>query len=507
MAALCQAEVDGSACCSCPAAAMICITVTPTSRTLGKVDLFNAASQGDVIELCLDHLEKEPDVKDLISTVDKPVIVSCRRKEDGGQWHGSEDARILLLRQAIVAGPAYVELDLDVARRIPRFGAVQRVISFTRMDRPEYDIDAIFDEAAQLSADVVKFTWPTPTLDAAWPLLAAVSQKRRVPIVGMGLGRPELTFSLLGLKFGSPWIYAALEKGMEAHPGQATVFELDEIYHHREIDKKTAFVAVAGFGESQTATIRVLNTAFQQLDMGVRCLPVQPGEVKSLKKMLDALKIKALLVKGPIGRDIVSLADSVDKHDRQSDYLDLLLRKDDGWHGYNTLWRSALKAVEARVGDGAAGTKPLESRNVLVLGNGGVSRSLAYAVAQRKGLVSVCGPDDADARKTASELGCRFVPYQNLYDTLMDVVVIGDRDLVAGQKQGNINPSLFKGKEFVADASDPPIENSLFAEARARGSKCVSPVEIFHEQLRAQFKALTGKELPEAALKAGSTET
>ena len=101
---------------------MICITVTPTSRTLGKVDLFNAASMGDVIELCLDHLEKEPDVKDLISTVSKPIIVSCRRKQDGGQWEGTEDARLMLLRQAIVAGPAYVELDLDIARRIPRFG-------------------------------------------------------------------------------------------------------------------------------------------------------------------------------------------------------------------------------------------------------------------------------------------------------------------------------------------------------------------------------------------------
>jgi 3-dehydroquinate dehydratase/shikimate dehydrogenase len=412
----------------------------------------------------------------------------------------------MLLRQAIVAGPAYVELDLDVARKIPRFGAVQRVISFTRMDRPEQDIDSVFDEAAQLSADVVKFTWPTPTIDDAWPLLAAVSQKRRLPIVGMGLGRPELTFSLLGLKFGSPWIYAALEKGMEAHPGQATVFELDEVYSHRDIDKKTAFVAVAGFGESQTATVRVLNAAFRQLDMAVRCLPVQPGEIKSLKKMLDALKIRALLVKGPLGQDLIPLADSVDKHDQQSAYLDLLLRKDDGWHGYNTLWRAALKALEAQFGKGADGSKPLERRNVLVLGNGGVARSLAYAVGQRKGLVSVCGPDDKDTRQTAATLGCRFVPYQNLYDTLTDAIIIGDRDLVAGQKQGNINPSLFKGSQYVVDASDPPVENSLFAEARDRGSKCISPREIFAEQIQAQFRALTGKDLPASAIAAAFPE-
>ncbi|MEZ6066613.1 MAG: type I 3-dehydroquinate dehydratase [Planctomycetaceae bacterium] len=479
---------------------MICITVTPTSRTLAKVDLLNAARQGDIIELCLDHLSKEPDIPDLLSAVSKPVIISCRRPQDGGQWKGTEDQRLLLLRQAIVAGPAYVELDLDIAPRIPRFGSVQRVICFTRMDRPEHDIDAIFDEAATHHADVVKFTWPTPTLDAAWPLLAAVSQKRRLPIVGMGLGRPELTFSLLGRKFGSPWIYAALEQGMQTHPGQATVFELDEVYHWREIDKKTSFVAIAGFGESQTALTRVFNAAFSQLGMGVRCLPIQPGEIKSLKKMLEALKIKAVLVKGGLGRDVLPLADQVDEHDKEAGCLDLLLRKDSGWKGYNTQWRAGLKALEAAVADGSGAARPLERYNVLVLGNGGVARSMAYAIGQRKGLVSVCGPNDAEARETASQIGCRFVAMQNLYDTLTDIIVIADPQLVAGQKQGCINPSLFRGKEIVLDISDPPSESTLAVEARERGAKVIPPQRIFEEQVRAQFKALTGSELPEEAL-------
>jgi hypothetical protein len=37
---------------------------------LAKVDLLDAASRGDIIEFCLDHLEKEPDVKD------QPVLAS-----------------------------------------------------------------------------------------------------------------------------------------------------------------------------------------------------------------------------------------------------------------------------------------------------------------------------------------------------------------------------------------------------------------------------------------------
>lgn len=484
---------------------MICITVAPESRTLGKVDILNACRFADVVELALDHLIKEPDVKDLIEGFDKPIIVSCRRKQDGGQFDGSEQERMQLLRQAIVAGPAYIELDLDIAPKIPRFGKTQRVISFTRMDRPESDIDSIFDEAANANADIVKFTWPTPTLDDAWPLLVAVSQKRRLPIVGMGLGRADLTFSLLGHKYGSPWIYAALEKGLEAFEGQATVFELDEIYSCREIDKSTAFVAIAGFGESQTITTRILNAAFKQIGANVRCLPIELGDVKMLKKMLDVLKIKAILVSEGNGQRLMPLAEHIDKHDAQSEYIDLLLRRDDGWHGYNTLWRSGLRALEAAVG-GGDNKRHLERQNVLVLGNGGMAQSMVYGVTQRKGLVSICGPKDKEAQKIASTNECRFVPFHNLYDTLADIIVIADRSIVCGQNQGNVNPSLFRANHTVLDVSEPPQEHGLFTEARERGCKVIEPQAVFVDQLSAQFKAITGRDLPAEAFAKGLAE-
>jgi len=480
---------------------MICITVAPTSRTLAKVDILNAMRYADIVEVALDHLIKEPDVKDLIEGWEKPIIISCRRKEDGGQWDGSETDRMTLLRQAIVSGPAYIELDLDIASRIPRFGKTQRVISFTSMDRPLKDIDSIFDEAAQAHADVVKFCWPTPTLDDAWPMLAAVSQKRRLPIVGMGLGPADLTFSLLGRKYGSPWIYAALEKGMEAFPGQATVFDLDEIYHWREIDRTTAFVAIAGFGETQMMTTRVFNAAFKLLGSNTRCLPIEIGNLNMLKKMLDVLKVKTILASGAAGGQLLPLAEQIDEQDRKSSYADLLLKHDESWRGYNTLWRSGLKALEANLGSGGggAGDRPLDRRNVLVLGNGAAAKSMAYAVQQRKGLVSVCGPDDKEAQQTAQEFGCRLVPFQSLYDTLADVVVIADRGLRSGAHAGCINPSVLRPTQTVLDVSDPPQEHPLFVEARERGCRVVEPVKVYMDQLQMQFKAIAGRDLPAEA--------
>jgi 3-dehydroquinate dehydratase/shikimate dehydrogenase len=473
---------------------MICITVTPTSRTLAKADLLNAARQGDIIELCLDHFVKEPDVKDLITAVNKPMIVSCRREQDGGKWKGTEEERLLLLRQAIVAGPAYVELDLDIAAKIPRFGSTQRVISFTRLDGPEHDIEQIFYEATNAKADVVKFTWPTPTIDDAWPLLAAVSQKRLLPVVGMGLGRADITFSLLGRKYGSPWIYAALEPGMEAYPGQETVFELDETYHWREIDQRTAFVAVAGFGPGQLSTIRTFNTGFKELGLNIRCLPIEVGNLKKLPKMLDALKIRAIVASGELGQQLIPLAEHIDKHDQRSGYLNLLLKRDDGWHGYNTLWRSGLKELEAQLGEHG-----LDRHNVMILGNGGIAQSMVHAVTQRKGLVSICGPGDNAARQTAQDFQCRFVTFQKLYETLVDVIIVADPSLQIGTRHGQINGSLFRNTMTVMDVSNLPLESSLLTEARARGARTIDSRKIYQQQLGSQFKAITGKELPATA--------
>ncbi len=168
---------------------MLCISVAPVSRKLAKADLVNAAHQGDLIELCLDHFLKEPDVGDILQGIPKPILVACRRTQDGGKFEGTDEERMLLLRQAIVAGPEYIELDLDVAAKVPRFGKTKRLISVTSLGGPPNDLEAIFDEAAAVKADAIKFAWPTPTFEAAWPLIKLLSQKKSLPVVGLGIGR------------------------------------------------------------------------------------------------------------------------------------------------------------------------------------------------------------------------------------------------------------------------------------------------------------------------------
>ncbi len=477
---------------------MICISVTPASRTFAKVDILNAARQCDVVELCLDRLVKEPDVGDLIADCEKPIMVSCRRKRDGGQFEGTDEQRLGILRQAIVASPAYIELDYEAAQSIPRFGDTKRVIAYTSLKDAysKEDIEEIFTEAKQLNGDIVKFTWPTPTLEAAWPLLAAVAKKREMRAVGLGLGKAGVTFSLLGRKYGSPWIYAALEKGMEAFDDQSTVLDLDEIYGWREIDKTTMFIGVVGLGGSEIATTQCFNRVFRRLKLNARCLPLMSHDFGKLKNILDSLKINAVVTSRHIGDQMVAIADQLEESARISQYSDLLLHKKDGWQAWNAGWRSAVKMIEQMVSGSGNDKRPLDKQNVLVVGSGSFARSMIYGIGKRKGLVSVTAPDDKEAQNVATQFNVRFVPFQHLYNTLADVVVFAEPGLSVGSSKTEFNPSYLEPRMTVCDATEAPFDSAFTAEARGRGAKVVEPKLIYADLLSAQIKSIIGKDVP-----------
>ena len=485
---------------------MICISVTPESRQLAKVDIYNAANQCDLVEVCLDRLHKEPDVKDMISGSKKPILISCRPPQEGGQFDGTDDERLALLRQAIIAGPEYVELDPVTAMKIPRFGKTQRVVSCASMTRPLTDVEQAFEEATRCKADIVKFTWPTDILETAWPLLAAVSQKRMLPVVGLGLGRCGLTFSLLGRKYGSPWIYAALEKGMEAFPGQPTVGQLDDVYRWRQVDSKTRFIGVVGEGVIEHATSKILNAAFDISGMNTRCLPLDFKSLDQLPKMLDILKVPAIIATPDAGRRIMGLATTGDDVATAARHCDVVIKTPEGWQAHNLIWKSALRSLEATLGKKSAEDRPLDKRNTMIVGSEGLAVSLAHGVKRRNGLVSVCSGDDVEAQKIAQSCDLRYVPSAKLYETLVDVVVLTTNSMDYGSKKSPLNPSLLRENMAFMDLSELPGESKFTEEARARGCRVVEPAEIFADYIGLLFKSLTGKDIPGDAIAQGLTE-
>src|SRR5262245_54110527 len=275
---------------------MICVTIAQGSRRLALADMLNAAAMGaDLLEVRLDCIEQDPDPKELLNARRKPVIFSCRRAADGGSWKGSEDARITLLKTAIIAQPDYCEIEVDAADQIRRFGTVQRIISYTNLSETPSDISEIYEEARKKDPDIIKLTCRARTPEEAWPLVQLLA-KPPVPTIVVGLGRPGVMLAVLGRRIGAPFTLAALERGMETFPGQPTISDLEKVYHYRAIDKHTKFVGVTGVGQREFLTTALLNAAFAHVNQPVRCLPLQVGKLKMFRKIIEAVKLLGVVV-------------------------------------------------------------------------------------------------------------------------------------------------------------------------------------------------------------------
>src|SRR5262249_15611200 len=137
--------------------APICVVIGRTRHKMVQIEIQEAARAGaQLIELRLDFLAKAPDLHRLLESKPCPMVATIRRPIDGGRWNGSEDARRMLLRQCVVGGFDWVDLETDTANFIPRFGKVRRIISYHNLREMPNDLEKIHEQMCQQDGDVVK---------------------------------------------------------------------------------------------------------------------------------------------------------------------------------------------------------------------------------------------------------------------------------------------------------------------------------------------------------------
>jgi 3-dehydroquinate dehydratase/shikimate dehydrogenase len=480
---------------------MICISINQESRRLAIVDMLNAAKQCDLLDVRLDRFGMAPELGDLLSHKPRPVIMSCRRTQDGGNWDGTEAERLALLRQCIVSKADYVEIELDAADQIRPFPPAKRVISYTNLRETPADIADIYAEAQTKKPDVIKLTTLARTPEQAWPLVQILA-KPPVPTVVVGLGKPGVMLALLGKKIGAPWTYAALEKGMEAYPGQPTVQELNTLYHYPALERSTRLIGVTGFDERAKATVAALNAALAHLGLPARCLPLGVGSVRLFRKVAEAVKLAGVVVDSEHEVTLLEMAEELQPSAQQANAVDLILHKAQTWHGYNTLCQAALAALTEALKAKGGGEDPARGRIVMIAGLGATAQALATELLKRQANVILASHDRQRAQDMAKALGCRQVQFEAMYSTIHDVLIVCDlaQETVRGKPAPDIHPGFLKAGMTVMDLTAALHSSQLLREAKARGCLIVQPRALFLDQLEHQARLLTSKPVPREVL-------
>ncbi|MDG2224141.1 MAG: type I 3-dehydroquinate dehydratase, partial [Rubripirellula sp.] len=110
---------------------MICVTLGRARHKRMIAEHEFLVEQGvELVELRADYIGRAVSLRRLLDDRPGPVVITARRREDGGRWMKSEQERLMLLRSAIAAGAEYVDIEADVAAQIPRYGNTKRIISY-----------------------------------------------------------------------------------------------------------------------------------------------------------------------------------------------------------------------------------------------------------------------------------------------------------------------------------------------------------------------------------------
>jgi 3-dehydroquinate dehydratase/shikimate dehydrogenase len=479
---------------------MICISLALESRRMVLADMLTAARQGDLLEVRLDRFLKAPDVGELLGARRKPIILSCRRRQDGGEWDGSEEERLALLRQCAVSKGDYVEVELDVADAVRKVPPAKRVVSYTNLRETPPDIADIYAEALTKDPDVVNLVTPARTPEEAWPLLRVLA-KPAVPTVVVGLGSSGIMLSVFGKKIGSPWTYAALGKGMETYPGQPTVHELNEVYHYPAVGRSTRLIGVTGFGRREYAAVALLNAALAHHGLPARCLPLGVGDLALFRRVMDAVHLGGVVVDPEHQPAFLEIATELDATAEETRAVDLLVPRDDGWRGCDTLDKAALDALEAALRVRSPVDEPLRGRLVTVVGANGTARAVAAAVKRRGGLLTLASHDHDAAERIARDLECRPIRFEALYTNAQDILVVCDEESAGGKARrrsdwSGIHPGYLRPGMTVMDLTGAGVTTSLLREAEALGCGVIPPTQVLLQQVAAQARLLTGKDTP-----------
>jgi 3-dehydroquinate dehydratase/shikimate dehydrogenase len=479
---------------------MLCISINQESRRLAMADMVNAKLFGDVLEVRLDRFGKSPDIGEMIAARPKPVIMACRRADDGGYFEDTEEERLAILRQCIISKADYVEIELDAADDIRPFPPSKRVISYTNLRETPSDIDEIYELMKTKRADVIKLATMSRTPEEAWPLVQILA-KSIVPTVVVGLGKPGIMLAILSCKLGAPWIYAALERGMEAYPGQPTVEDLHEIYRLQDIQKTTRLIGVTGFGEREQITVAALNAAFAHFNLAFRCLPMGIGNMKTFRKIMEAVKLAGAVIDPEHQESIVEIQPELHGLAKQTQAVDVLVQKNSAWHGMYTSGKAWMNALKNALQKRNPGDNPLKDRFVLLAGLTGASRIIAAEVQRLGGNAIIATNDKKGGQAVAAAVGCRFIPFEAMYVTLHDVLIVCDEEIDEKANKGGIHAGYLKEGMIVIDLTAGAQRSELLRQAEAHGCDIVAPIELLLDLLELQAKRLTGELVPREVLR------
>jgi 3-dehydroquinate dehydratase / shikimate dehydrogenase len=471
------------------------VVAAPDARSMrGQLTL--ALRQTRTVELRLDWLSDDGEITHFLSqlAISHPratMIATCRRREAGGRYRGTIAKQLIHLAEALQAGCAWYDLEIETIRKCPPelvdvlLGDGYQLASAHFFRSMPANLRRVAAELTRYRPDAIKIAAQCDSLAASRKLLDFA--RTRTNIVAVPMGDAALAVRFLSLRRKNAFAYAPVENATA--PGQISLDEMKRVYRANRFDGRTRVYGVIGNPVGHSLSPVMQNAGFAARRMNAVYLPFLVRDLNDFIDSIEPLGIRGFSVTLPHKERILSKLDGCDPLAVRIGAVNTVVVRGGGkLYGYNTDYVGVLRSLERRM--------PLRGSRVLIVGAGGVARAVAFALEQAGAAVCVCARRHQRAKSLARAVGGEAVTRprvrREFFDAIVNATPVGmhprtDRSPLEARE---LNCRL------VFDTIYRPRMTRLLQLAARRGIETVSGIEMFVAQGTAQWEIWTGERAP-----------
>jgi 3-dehydroquinate dehydratase type I len=173
---------------------------------------------------------------ELVKQLKKPWIACNRRADEGGNWEGSEAKRVDELLCAVELGADIIDIELateNLREILPLIKKrAQCLLSFHDIERTPSlgKLREIVPRELEAGADICKVVTTARKFEDNLTVLQVIRDFPKVRVVSFAMGPLGFASRIFCPLVGGDFVYASIDTGKEAAPGQITVGDLRKIY-------------------------------------------------------------------------------------------------------------------------------------------------------------------------------------------------------------------------------------------------------------------------------------
>jgi 3-dehydroquinate dehydratase/shikimate dehydrogenase len=426
-------------------------------------------------------------IAEILGRVDRPVLVTIRRRDGGGQFDGSEEERSTLLEGALAAGARLVDVEWGTAPAdlADENRADRVVLSHHGGPCTQDRLTELYHSMASSFGGRIKIVPDASRAGDAEAVRAVLRRSRDGTLACFAMGRAGVATRVLAPSWGSWATYGAAAPGRETAGGQLTAEDLLDLYEVLRIDAGTRRHALIGAHVSTSPSPAMHHAAYREGGVNACYLPIEIDDVAEIENQLGdrgGLELAALAVTIPFKEDAFRLSTPGDAVAAAAGAVNTVVIDDGGrWIGYNTDGPAAVASLAKHVAIAGA--------RVAIVGAGGTARGIGAALAAAGASVTLFNRGAQRGRASAERLGVAAAPLGALQAAPWEI-------LVQATPLGRDGETVLPGKRLegraVLDVVYGSSPTPLVREARGRGLHTVDGFDLLVAQAVLQYHRMTG---------------